>query len=79
MTTSRAAGSTPILSSIPFASAGVAYDAGPSEFSKEKDFALISCKNNATEAHERQKLKTLLTVRTAMLEAKCMKINAGGD
>ena len=50
---SRAAGSGPILSFIPFASPGAAHDAMiPPEFLMEKSFVLNSSRNSATEAHE---------------------------
>ncbi len=50
---SRAAGSGPILSFIPFVSPGAAHDAMiPPEFLMEKSFVLSSSRNNATEAHE---------------------------
>jgi hypothetical protein len=50
---SRAAGSEPILSFIPFVSPGAAHDAMiPPEFLMEKSFVLNSSRNSATEAHE---------------------------
>src|SRR6266481_8372164 len=49
---SRAAGSMPILSFIPFASPGAAHDVVPPEFSMEKSFVLNSGGNNNAQAHE---------------------------
>jgi len=49
---SRAAGSTPILSFIPFASPGAADPIAPSDFSMLKNFVLNSARNNAAQAHE---------------------------
>lgn len=49
---SRAAGSTPILSFIPFASPGAADPIAPSDFSMAKNFVLNSGVSNNTEIHE---------------------------
>ncbi len=50
---SRAAGSEPILSFIPFVSPGAAHDAMiPPEFLMEKNFVLNPSRNSAAETHE---------------------------
>jgi hypothetical protein len=51
---SKAAGSMPILSFIPFASPGAANDSVPAEFSTEKNFVLNSAVSNNTEVPENQ-------------------------
>jgi hypothetical protein len=49
---SKAAGSMPVLSFIPFASHDAAHDVVPPEFSMTKSFTLNSDVSNDTEAHE---------------------------
>jgi hypothetical protein len=51
---SQGTGSVPVLSFIPFALPGDAYDAVPPEFSMTKSFVLISDVSNSREAHENQ-------------------------
>jgi len=51
---SHAQGSVPVLSFIPFALPGDAYDAVPPGFSMTKSFVLNSNVSNSREAHENQ-------------------------